>query len=189
MKTLNFITSNHGKLEMINQFVHEFSDQVIFEMLKMDFDELKLDDSLERTAFNKAEECIKLTNKENVVISDVGVFIKSLNGFPGVNTGFTVKKVGSEGILKLMAGVKDRSAEFRMAIAYVDKNGNKKVFTAFSDIEIADSIGGEQGFGWDNIALGNGERFSNNIYNEKRLYPFRKSIRQLVEYVIGLNAS
>jgi inosine/xanthosine triphosphate pyrophosphatase family protein len=51
-------------------------------MLNISFEELKTDDSLEKTALNKAKTCINLVKKENIIVSDVGIFIKSLNGFP-----------------------------------------------------------------------------------------------------------
>jgi len=184
MKTLNFITSNKWKIEMFSQFVNEFSNQIKFEMLNIDFDELKLDDSLEKTALNKARTCIKLTKKDNVVISDVGIFIENLNWFPGVNTGFTVKTIGNEGIIKLMKWYKNRNAIFQISIAYMDKQNRSKVFSAKSNILIADSVGWEHWFGWDYIALDEkGERFSDNIYNETRMYPFKENVRQLINYI------
>ncbi len=187
MKTLNFITSNKGKIDVLNQFVDEFSHEINFEMLNLSFEELKLDDSLKKTALNKAKTCIKLSKKENVVVSDVGIFIESLNGFPGVNTGFTIRTIGNEGILKLMKGSLNRNAIFQMAIAYIDKRNRTKVFSAQSEITIANNIGGKNGFGWDKIALGNKERFSDNLNNEKRLSPFKKTIRLLVDYINNLD--
>ena len=183
MKTLNFITSNKGKIENFNRFVHEFSSEINFEMLNLSFEELKLDDSLEKTALNKAKACINLTQKENVVVSDVGIFIESLNGFPGVNTGFVIRTIGNEGIIKLMKDNTNRNTIFKVVIAYLDKKGRSKVVSAQSNIEIADSVGGDYGFAWDKIVLGDKERFSDNVDNEKRVYPFRESVRLLVDYV------
>ncbi len=187
MKIIYFVTSNQGKIDMFNQFLKEYSKNIKFEMLKLDFEELKQDDSLEKTALNKAKECLKLTKKENVLVSDVGLFIESLNGFPGVNTGFACRTIGEKGILKLMEGVKNRETIFKIAICYKDNKGREKTFSASSNIKIAKSIGGKEGFDWDYIVIGNNERFSDNIYNEKRLYPFKECMRQLVEFINNLD--
>ena len=56
---------------MFNQFVKEYSNNIRFKMLNLDFEELKTDDSLERTSLNKAKICINLTKKDNVIVSDV----------------------------------------------------------------------------------------------------------------------
>lgn len=182
MKTVYFITGNQGKIDNLNLFLHELTNDISFEMLKLDFEELKNDYSMEKTALNKAITCHEMTGKD-VVVSDVGIFIEALNGFPGVNTGFAIQTIGNSGILKLMEDKTNRNAYFQVSYAYVNEKGTKKVFTAKSDIEIATSEDGELGFDWDKIVTGNKERFSNNIKNEKRIFPYKDALRQFVEFL------
>lgn len=181
MRTLYFVTGNQGKIDKLNQVIHEFTDDINFEMLKLDFKEIKDEDSMENTALNKAITCHELTGKE-VIANDSGIFIEALNGFPGINTGFAVRTIGNKGILKLMEGKENRKAIFQVSIGYVSREGVKKAFTATSEIEIAQTEK-EGGFGWDPIALGDGEHFSRNLNNEKRMFPTRDTIRQLVDFI------
>lgn len=55
-----------------------------------------------------------------VVALDAGFFIQALNGFPGTQTNFALKTIGTEGILDLMEKKRDRQCEFRHALAYLD---------------------------------------------------------------------
>ena len=182
MRTIYFVTGNQGKIDNMNQILYEFTDRIQFEMLMLDFKEIKDEDSMENTALNKAVTCHEMTGKE-VIANDSGIFIEALNGFPGVNTGFTLRTIGNQGIIQLMEGKENRKAMYQVSIGYVNKEGVKKAFTAISDIEIATLEEGEEGFGWDFIALGDGEYFSKNLDNEKRMYPTRETIRQLVEFL------
>lgn len=183
MEKLYFVTSNQGKIDNLNLFMKEITEDYDFEMLKIDFKELKNDDSMEETALNKAVTCLELTDTDSVIVSDTGIFIEELNGFPGVNTGFTVRTLGNQGILKLMEGKSNRKGYFQVSMAYVKKDGTKEVFTGKSDIEIAESENGKLGFAWDSIVTGNGERFSENLSNEKRVKPYKESIKKLIEFI------
>lgn len=199
MRNLYFVTSNQGKIDNLNNFVHEFSDKFNFVMLKLDFEELKNDTlgvgdsseqrleafrySMEETAINKAKTCLSLTDKDHVIVSDTGIFIDALNGFPGVNTGFAMRTIGNEGILRLMEGKDNKNAIFQVSMAYAKRGEEIKVFTAKSNIEIATKEKVNKGFDWDSIVLGNGEYFSDNTRNEKKIGPYRESIRKLLEYI------
>lgn len=186
MKTLNFVTSNPWKIEMFNQFVHELSDEINIEMLNLEFDELKLDDSLEQTALNKARTCMKLTNKDNVIVSDIWLFLEWLNWFPWINIAYAMRTIWNEWIIKLMEWVKNRKALYKCALAYKDKRWIEKVFVAETDIEIATDIAWNLWMCWDKIAFWDWERFSDNLTNEKRVYPYKESIRLMVAYVNSL---
>lgn len=50
-------------------------------------------------------------------LEDAGLFIHALGGFPGPFSSYAFRKLGNEGILKLMEGVDDRKAEFVSVIA------------------------------------------------------------------------
>lgn len=186
MKTLNFITSNPWKIETMNLFVHKFSDKIKIEMLNLDFEELKLDDSLEATALNKARTCIALTQENNVIVSDIWLFIEELNWFPWINCGYAIKTIWNKWLIKLMEWVKNRKTTYKAAIAYVDNKWREKVFLASVEVEIAQSIWWNLGYSWDSIVIWDSERFSENLTNKKRVYPYKECIRQLVEYVNSL---
>lgn len=182
MKTLYFVTSNQGKIDAFNTFLHEVTNDFGFEMLKIDFEELKTDDSLERTAINKARTCSNLTKKD-VIVCDNGLFIDCLNGFPGVNTGFTIKKIGNKGLLKLLENQSNRNAYFQVSLAYKDNDNNEKVFSSKVDVQITKEEIGNEGFGFDSIVESSGNSFAEIRDHPDKLKPYKDVIKQLVEFL------
>jgi septum formation protein len=187
MRTLYYVTGNQGKIDNMNLFLHQITDKISFKMLKLDFEEIK-SDSMEDTALNKARTCFEKV-KKTVVVNDAGIFIDELNGFPGVNTAFAYKTIGNQGILKLMKGKNNRKGFFQVSLAYISDEGVEKVFTGKADIEIAEFEGGELGFDWDSIVLGNGERFSDNLNNDMRRKPYDIALGKLVDFIEEQNSS
>ncbi|MBR9675568.1 hypothetical protein GOV05_01010 [Candidatus Woesearchaeota archaeon] len=181
MKTVFFVSSNQGKIDNLNYFLEEFTDKVKFEMLRLDFEEIKTD-TLEGTAINKARTAYEKTNKE-LVVTDTGIFIEALNGFPGVNTNYALETIGNEGIIRLMKDKTNRNAVFKVCLAHINNTGETNVFCAETNIEIVNEIIDKNGFGWDCIAQADGERFSEYPKNEKRLFPYKESIKQFVESI------
>ncbi|PLW79819.1 non-canonical purine NTP pyrophosphatase [Candidatus Woesearchaeota archaeon] len=181
MKTFYLVTSNQGKIDQINQFLSNLTDNIKIEMMKLDFPELK-GETLEETALNKAKTCYDMIRKD-VIVSDTGLFIDALNGFPGVNTATTLSTIGNEGLLKLLEGEKNRNAKSCVSYAIVTKE-YQEIFSAESNIFITDSIGGSKGYGWDKIATDKkGVRFSEDESNETRLFPYREALRKLVDFI------
>jgi len=94
--------------------------------LKTTLQEIQADD-LEKIARYKAMEAFSICLKP-VIVEDAGLFIKSLNGFPGPYSSFVFNTIGNKGILKLVS--KPRDASFRSIIAYCEKKGNVHLFSA-----------------------------------------------------------
>lgn len=67
--------------------------------------------------------------KRPVMVEDSGFFIAALGGFPMTHVKFSLKTLGVERILKAMDGEADRSAEWRMTVAYVEGPAAFKTFT------------------------------------------------------------
>jgi len=104
-------------------------------------------------------------------IEDSGLFIKALNGFPGVYSSYVFKTIGNEGILKLMRGVEDREAKFVCVIAYND--GKVRIFKGEVVGKISNEMRGEHGFGYDPIFEYNGRTFA-EMGEEKDLVSHRR---------------
>ena len=70
-------------------------------------------DSIEDIAKSELHQVLEQTELENsyIVADDSGLFIDSLNGFPGPQTSFFDEKVGKESILKLLED-KSKEAKF-----------------------------------------------------------------------------
>jgi len=92
---------------------------------------------------------------ENVMIEDSGLFVKTLGDFPGVYSSHVFKSVGSAGVLKLMKGVEQRTAQFRSCVGLL-VGGKKTVLSGTCHGKLANRIRGKGGFGFDPIFIPRG---------------------------------
>lgn len=110
-------------------------------------------------------------------MEDTGLFINELNGFPGTFSGWTLKKIGARGILKLLQGSNDRSAYFETCIVYTD---GKQTLTSSGrcDGSISDQVRGSSGFGYDPIFIPTGytQTFAESITLKNKLSHRYKSL-------------
>ncbi len=120
-----------------------------------------------------------------VAVEDAGLFVDSLNGFPGPYTSYVYKTLGIRGLLRLLEGVADRSAEFRSVIAYAGPWG-VRVFTGTVRGRIALEPRGSGGFGYDPVFIPEGETrtFAEMSLEEKNRYSHRAAAaRQLCRWL------
>lgn len=101
-----------------------------------------------------------------LIVDDTGLFVAALNGFPGPYAAYVLHTIGMEGILRLLEGVKDRSAYFETAIAYADEVGTIRVFRGVVDGTIVFPCG-KEGFGYDPIFSVEGRTFAERTLVEK----------------------
>jgi len=126
--------------------------------------------------------------RKPVFVEDTGLFIDSLNGFPGTYSAWVIGKVGCKGILNLLSGSDARSAQFRTAIAFCDAD-NEKIFEAVCRGSIAKKPSGSSGFGYDPIFMpeGHSQTFAESIELKKELSHRYKSLSELVNYLKEAN--
>jgi XTP/dITP diphosphohydrolase len=122
-----FASSNKNKFEEAKNITSKFGLKIKF--LKSTLQEIQADD-LEEIAMHKAMEAFSICSKP-VIVEDDGLFIKSLNGFPGPYSSFVFNTIGNKGILRLVS--KPRDASFRSIIAYCERDGDVHLFSA--DVE------------------------------------------------------
>jgi len=115
-------------------------------------------DSLEEVA-REAVQAAYRECKKPVFVEDSGLFIDSLNGFPGTFSGWVQKKIGNEGILRLLANEAanetKRNAFFEACIAFHDGK-TIRTFHGKCPGTIASSIRGDSGFAYDHIFIPKG---------------------------------
>ena len=164
--SLYFATSNKGKFAEAEKFLSSVGIKI--EHFDFSHNEIR-SDRLEDIAREAAEEAYRQC-QDPVFVEDSGLFIKSLNGFPGTYSGWVLKKVGTHGVLKLMGGVKDRSAYFEACIAYADQSGIK-TFSGRCSGTISESPRGVGGFGYDPLFVPEGfdTTFAQNIELKNKL--------------------
>ncbi|MGC8581340.1 MAG: RdgB/HAM1 family non-canonical purine NTP pyrophosphatase [Thermoplasmata archaeon] len=174
-----FITSNMHKFEEISNFIN---NRIIIKRAVYPLIEIQ-DEDIEKVAMNK----LLLSNLpyDYAFVEDSGLFIKDLNGFPGVFSAYTFKTIGLEGIIKLMEGINNRHATFVSVIAFKQK---EKILVFRGEVEgtIAFDIRGSNNFGFDPIFIpeNNKNTFGEMDIHEKSHYSHRtRAYKKFLEYV------
>lgn len=144
---LFFATSNEHKFRECAYVLAEFGIRP--RRLQAKGREVQADD-LETIAAFAASEAFSLRRKP-LIVEDAGLFVESLRGFPGPYAAYAMKTIGNEGLLKLLAGRRNRSATFRSAVAYCASGYAPTVFTGSLAGEISLAPAGTHGFGFDPI--------------------------------------
>ena len=116
-----FASSNINKYTEIKNLLLTRKKSIKIEFKKMEFKEIQ-SDSLVEVAEDKVQQAFKITQHE-VFVEDDGLFIETLNGFPGVYASYVSKTIGNGGILDLLDNKINRSASFKSIIAF--HNGQK----------------------------------------------------------------
>ena len=134
-----FVSSNKNKFVEAKNISLRFGIKLKF--LKTNIQEIQADD-LGKIAKHKAIQAFSIYSKP-VLVEDDGLFIKSLNGFPGPYSSFVSNTIGNRGILRLIS--KSRDATFRSIIAYCERDGDVHLFRADVKGKISEK---EQGKRW-----------------------------------------
>jgi len=182
---LKVITSNPGKVIEYKEALSSFS--IDTEHVKIRYDEIQSSDLKE--VVRKGMDHLKASGISDFIIDDSGMFVDSLNGFPGVYSAYVQETVKNDGILKLMDTVNDRKASFQCCIG-CNINGKDIIVLGKCDGIILREEKGTEGFGYDPIFSHDGERSLAEIpLNEKNKISHRGSAVKLlvkeIEKMIG----
>lgn len=142
-----FVTNNIHKFNEARKILSEYSIAVA--MLRMKAPEIQ-DDDLENIARSSAIEASNRTGLP-VIVEDAGLFIDALQGFPGPYSSYVYRKIGKEGILKLLEDCENRKARFKSVVAFCSPDSEVKCFKGAVEGKISRSIRGRSGFGFDPI--------------------------------------
>lgn len=177
---LLLVTSNENKFREISEVAKSYGIKI--EWLNIPKFEIQAD-NLEEIVRYSAITIYQVIRKP-LIVEDSGLFINALNGFPGPYTNYVRRKLGLEGILKLLNNVEDRSAYFKTVMCYVsDKEIN--LFTGVVNGRISERIRGEKGFGFDPIFIPENEErtFAEMSTEEKNKYSHRaKAFMSFLNY-------
>jgi XTP/dITP diphosphohydrolase len=118
-------------------------------------------------------------------VEDAGLFIEALNGFPGPFSSYVYKTIGTQGVLRLMRGIKNRNALFLSAVAFCKPKSDPQVFVGKVDGVITLKERGGYGFGFDPIFQPKGKKktFAEMRRGEKNKFSHRaKALRNFAEW-------
>jgi len=177
---INLVTSNLGK---VKEFKIILGNEIEINHIEKEYRELRSDNPeeiAEEAAKRLAEELQK-----TIVVEDSGLFIKSLNDFPGTCSSYIHKRIGLKGILKLMENVEDRSCTYKSAVAYCEQGKEPVSFFGEEKGKVAEEIRGNYGFGHDPIFIPeNSEKTYGETENCENLKRFRKiAVEKLKNYL------
>jgi len=124
-----------------------------------------------------------------IIVEDAGLFVETLNGFPGPYAAYVYKTIGNKGILQIMKDSENRNARFESAIAYHSSSLDTPMCflgEAIGEITREERKGNsESGFGFDPIfkPADSEKTFAEMTIAEKNRFSHRASaLRKFAEW-------
>ena len=152
LSELFFASSNEHKFQEAERILANLGMQInLFKTTLEEIQSNNLNDIAEKKAINAYD----LIQKP-VIIEDDGLFINSLDGFPGPYSSYVYDTIGNKGIMKLLENSEIRDAKFVSIIAYCDSDCDVKLFESSIPGKIS-SIIEKGGWGYDPIFIPDGE--------------------------------
>ena len=151
IRAINLVTSNLNK---VREFKEILEPKVKVNHITLEYPELRSDDP--RKIVEEAVEKLAKNLKMPIVAEDSGLFITALNGFPGTCSAYIHKRIGLNGILKLMENVDNRECYYKSAVGYSEYGKKPISFLGEEKGSIAREIKGNYGFGHDPIFIPDG---------------------------------
>ena len=149
---LFFVSSNTHKFTEAQRILSNLGLNI--SLFKTTLEEIQ-SNSLSEIATRKALDAYSKVQKP-VIIEDDGLFIDSLNGFPGPYSSYTYDTIGNKGIMSLLEKIESRNAKFVAIIAYCNGVDDVKLFESSIPGKIS-SIIEQGGWGYDPIFIPDGE--------------------------------
>ena len=152
MRKVWFMTGNSGKVREAKHALQPLGfDVAQLQVEGVDIIEPQADD-LEDVARSKIDQAIPhLPSPDDaLLVEDAGLFVDSLDGFPGVYSAYVLKTIGINGLLSLLKDSTQRSGAFH-AVAALWLDGEVHVSRGICTGEIATQASGNDGFGFDPV--------------------------------------
>lgn len=189
-----FASHNRNKVKEMNEIMPVGISIVGLDELGIIEDIAETGTTLEENAFIKSS-YVYQKHKVPVFADDSGLIVHALNGEPGV---YSARYAGEERddqknmdlLLENLADKKNRSAEFRTVISFIDEAGAKHEFTGKIKGKITEEKRGNNGFGYDPIFQPHGfeETFAElSSMVKNRISHRAKAVQKFLEYLHQTN--
>ena len=166
MSNVLFASSNENKYKEAKAILSKFDINLGF--FKCNLEEIQAD-TLEEIALHKVTQAFSQCSAP-VMVEDDGLFIESLNSFPGPYSAFVFKTIGNKGILNLLKT--KRKAKFQSVIAYCERKNDVMLFKATVDGKISKKLSGNK-WGYDPIFIPDGQNKTYAQLKDKNLVSHR----------------
>lgn len=185
MKEITMVTGNKGKWEIASDIFKK--RKILLSQEKIETPEIQTYNVEEVSSYSAIYAARKL--RKSVIKSDVGYFIKSLNGFPGPFVKYINEMLTSEEILELMKDKQDRTIILRECLTYAAPDGKIKQFLSEELATISDKVYGE-GSTFDRIVIFDGQELPKSMNTpEENFEHFKKTLiiyEQMADYIESL---
>lgn len=177
-----FVTSNQHKFSEAERILKAKGINIAHHPERVE--EVRAEDCA--TVAREAAVCAYEKLKKPLFVEDSGLFIDALNGFPGVYSAFAFKRIGNEGLLKLMKGKeeKERSAKFVSCVAFAGE-GKVKVFSGECLGSIAEEMKGKEGFGFDPVFIPerSGKTFAQDVELKEKVSHRKMALMKFAKWL------
>ena len=189
MFQLIFATNNANKVAEIQSLVGPDFNIIDMQSAGIDIDIPEPHRTLNENALEKASTIFKITTT-NCFSEDSGLEIELLNGAPGVKSARYAGEdrnfqANIDKVLEELSNKENRKAQFRTVICLIWEN-QTYYFEGICKGQIARTMQGEKGFGYDPIFIpdGSDKSFAQMSMEEKNSFSHRqKAVTQLFEFL------
>ncbi|HEX9664504.1 MAG TPA: non-canonical purine NTP pyrophosphatase [Patescibacteria group bacterium] len=159
MEVIKIITTNKSKVFLLNQIFDKNKYKIRVEMTDYLYPEIKRTDDQKELVRYAAKHCARKFSKK-CLVTELGLYIKTLKEFPGIQTNYVLKRIGQDGIIKLLNQQSDRQAEIRLALGYCVPGKDTKVFTAVVPGRLTREEKGQNDLGFESIFIPDGHQIT-----------------------------
>ena len=183
----SFLTGNSHKYKEAKEALAVFED-IELTQINEEKTEIKNDDAEDPISEIAKTAVMEAVRKYGVpvAVEDAGIFFDAYPGFPGLNTKWVMKKLGYDGILRLLKGM-DRGACFRSVVAFCMPGGEPLLFEGRIEVSISEQVIGIDidCMDYDRIFIPKGETgtFSLIMEKKKKMSHRKIAFQKLGEYL------
>ena len=194
MREIVLSTDNVNKLREIREILEDLDIKIYgkSDIEGLDFEVIEDGDTLYNNALKKASAMAERVDFA-VLADDTGLFVKALNGEPGVHSARYASehddKKNREKLLNNLKDKEDRSAYFKTEIILIDEDKNIIPIEGVCPGKISLEERGDNGFGYDSIFIPDGfdKTFAEMSHEEKNQISHRsRALKNLRDKISNL---
>ena len=159
---ITFITGNRNKLEEVRSILKTNQEDTHYSIKALDID---LPEVQGEPEYVVQEKCKSASSQLNgpIIVEDTSLCFNALGGLPGPYIKWFMKKIGLDGLNKLLLGYEDKTIEAKCIFAYQENRDSQiHYFTGITKGTLVEPRG-NMNFGWDPVFLPEGY---NETYGE-----------------------